>query len=372
MTPSVNQNVPPPPGNMPRNRQTYIMLGLALLIVLAVVFSTPGAAPTPAPGVKTPLVSSPTKSEIEQYGKQLQAEEARLQRAQAEAARTRAAFDQQVASAPPAPGMAPVQNDGRAMYQTFPAESSKSTFEHEKERREYASLFASNVALSYPASPIPPAPGAQETQSATAPMPLAKPQANSPTYVLFEGSIIETALTNRLSGSFNGPVNCQVTTNVWSRDHQHLLIPQGTRILGESQWVTDRDQDRLAITFHRMIMPDGYAVDLDRLLGLDQQGATAVSDLVNHHYLSTFGTSMLLAVISGFSISGTGAGYSATGVDAYRQGVASQTSQSSSRILDRQLSRLPTITIREGQRIKIYVSKDLHLPDVKDHGKEVL
>ena len=77
-------------------------------------------------------------------------------------------------------------------------------------------------------------------------------------------------------------------------------------------------------------------------------------------------------MISGFSISGTGAGYSATGVDAYRQGVASQTSQSSSRILDRQLSRLPTITIREGQRIKVYVSKDLHLPDVEDHGKEAL
>ena len=45
MTPSVNQNVPPPPGNMPRNRQTYIMLGIAAVIVIAVVFSTPGTSP---------------------------------------------------------------------------------------------------------------------------------------------------------------------------------------------------------------------------------------------------------------------------------------------------------------------------------------
>jgi type IV secretion system protein VirB10 len=121
-----------------------------------------------------------------------------------------------------------------------------------------------------------------------------------------------------------------------------------------------------------MIMPDGYSVDLDQLAGLDQQGAAAVSDQVNHHYLSTFGTSILLGVISGFAISGTSAGYSASGVDAYRQGIASQMSQSSTRILDRQLSRLPTITIREGQRINVYVSKDLYLPDVKEHGKEVL
>jgi type IV secretion system protein VirB10 len=119
-----------------------------------------------------------------------------------------------------------------------------------------------------------------------------------------------------------------------------------------------------------MIMPDGYSVDLDQLLGLDQQGAAAVSDQVNHHYLSAFGTSIMLGVISGFAISGTASGYSATGVDAYRQGVAGQTSQSSARILDRQLSRLPTIMIREGQRIKVYVSKDISLPDVNDHGKE--
>jgi type IV secretion system protein VirB10 len=49
-------------------------------------------------------------------------------------------------------------------------------------------------------------------------------------------------------------------------------------------------------------------------------------------------------------------------VDAYRQGVASQMSQSSARILDRRLSRLPTITIREGHRVKVYLTSDLELP----------
>src|SRR5690349_16955843 len=100
MTPSVNQNAVPPPGNMPRNRQTYILLGIALLIVAAVVFTTPGAAPPGAAVPKPAAVNSPTQREIEQYGKQLQAEEARLRRAQAEADRARNAFEQQVGSAP--------------------------------------------------------------------------------------------------------------------------------------------------------------------------------------------------------------------------------------------------------------------------------
>ena len=158
MTPSVNQNTAPPPGNLPRNRQTYILLGVAVLIVAAVVFSTPGASPPGTAVPKQAAVSSPTKSEIEQYGKQLQAEEARLRRAQAEADRARSAFEQQVGSAPPMPGMA--ANDARPVSQ--PAESAKSTFEQEKERREYTSLFASNVALSLPAHSSA-APGAQET-----------------------------------------------------------------------------------------------------------------------------------------------------------------------------------------------------------------
>src|SRR5690349_17829528 len=98
MTPTVNQNVTPPTGNMPRNKQTYLLLGVALVIVITVVFSPSGAAPPAAAGFKPPVVTSPTKSEIEQYGKQLKIEEARLQRAQAEADRARSEFQQQVGS----------------------------------------------------------------------------------------------------------------------------------------------------------------------------------------------------------------------------------------------------------------------------------
>ena len=243
MTPTVNRNVTPPTGNMPRNRQTYLLLGAALLIVVAVVFSPSGAAPPAAAGLKPPAVTSPTKSEIEQYGKQLKIEEARLQRAQADADRARTEFQQQVGSPSMTTGVAPAE-EVRAAYP--PAEPTKSAFEQEKERREYSSLFASNVALSLPASSLPRAPGAQETLA------VKKPEAEAPaggpapgnvlpkpkTYPVFEGTIVETALTNRLNGSFSGPVNCQVTADVWSRDHQHLLIPKGSRILGEAQRVS--------------------------------------------------------------------------------------------------------------------------------------
>jgi hypothetical protein len=59
-------------------------------------------------------------------------------------------------------------------------------------------------------------------------------------------------------------------------DGQQLLIPQGSRILGEAKRVTAFGQERLAVLFHRVIMPDGYSVSLDQFKGLNQVGETGL------------------------------------------------------------------------------------------------
>jgi type IV secretion system protein VirB10 len=55
------------------------------------------------------------------------------------------------------------------------------------------------------------------------------------TYVLFEGTVLETVLINRLDGQFSGPVECLLANDIYSHDRQHLLIPAGTKILGETK-----------------------------------------------------------------------------------------------------------------------------------------
>jgi type IV secretory pathway VirB10-like protein len=178
---------------------------------------------------------------------------------------------------------------------------------------------------------------------------------------------LETVLTNRLDGSFSGPVNAMVTTAVYSHDHQRLLIPQGTRMLGEVQRVTTFGQQRLAVTFHRLIMPDGYSMNLDKFQGLSGVGETGLRDQVNRHYLQTFGVSLAVGAIAGIAQAQSRYGYDVSGEDAYRQGVASSLSQSSMRILDRYLNVLPTFTIREGHRIKVYLTNDVSLPEYEEH-----
>ena len=175
-----------------------------------------------------------------------------------------------------------------------------------------------------------------------------------------EGTLIETALTNRLDGTFRGPVNVLVTVPVFAG--RVLLVPAGSRLLGESNPVTALGQRRLAVVFHRLLYPTGESIDLDAFPGLDQAGDLGLTDLVDGHYGRIFGTSIALGLLGGLTQAHTSAGFDVPAEDRYRQGVASSVGQSGTRILDRFLNILPTITIREGHRIKVYLTRDLDLP----------
>jgi type IV secretion system protein TrbI len=186
-------------------------------------------------------------------------------------------------------------------------------------------------------------------------------------YVLFEGTIIPTVLMNRLNGSFTGPVNCLVTENVYSHDRQHVLIPAGSKVLGEARQVNAFGQQRLAVLFHRLIMPDGYSVSLDQFKGLDQEGATALRDKVNNHYLKIFGASLAVGILGGISEVGTGSILTESYLDQMRLGFGESMGMTGEEIVSRFLNLMPTITIREGTRVEIYLSNDLLLPDYGQH-----
>ncbi|HKW17585.1 MAG TPA: TrbI/VirB10 family protein [Terriglobales bacterium] len=199
-------------------------------------------------------------------------------------------------------------------------------------------------------------------------VPAASDSDSSKKYLLFEGTILETVLINRLDGSFSGSVECLVANDVYSHDRQHLLIPAGSKVLGAATKVDTFGQSRLAVTFHRLIMPDGYSISLDRFTGLDQQGATALKDKVNNHYAKIFGASLALGVLGGISEANTGTLLNATEADRVREGLGSGLGNAGEEVLDRFLNILPTVTIREGARVKVYLSGDLLLPDYHDHN----
>ena len=403
--PTVQDKAPKPPGLLPKNVQSWLLAGLAVLMVL-IMWLTGKKLPAPAkalpaaPAVLPPLEVNEAKIvELQKRIEELQREQVIAQNALAQQSR------------PPMLG-----SEQQPVPSAYPnsTERPDDAIEAERKKRNYLALFASNVALSYrrgqplslqareengnasssatdasaaqfaellkPLSPpvLPTtaaaAPKASEEQTkkedirspiATSAGPPAT--AMGKTYVLFEGTVLETALINRLDGQLAGPVECLLTTDVYSHDRQHLLIPAGTKLLGETRKVEAFGQTRLAVLFHRLVMPDGFSASLDRFQGLNQIGDAGLRDQVNNHYLRIFGVSLAIGAIGAVAEGGASGALTASGADLMRQGFAQSTSQSSAQILDKFLNVLPTITIREGHRVKVYLSGDLALPDYANH-----
>jgi type IV secretory pathway VirB10-like protein len=405
--PTIQDKVPKPPGLLPKHVQSWLLVSIAVLMVL-IMWLTGGKKPATAsravplsPSVQAPLEVNEAKIlDLQNRIQELQREQALAQNALAQQARPLAGDPGQQAFSTAAPGGAV-------------PERAEDSIQEERKKRGYLSLFASNVALSYrktaptsrstedepnataaaepnpsqlaellkplPSPAVTPNPAPSQKDSAAdsdRKEELHKPvivpggapaTAAGKTYVLFEGTVLETVLINRLDGQFSAPAECLVTKDIYSHDRQHLLIPAGSKVLGEARKVESFGQSRLAVSFHRLLMPDGFSVSLDRFQGLNQIGDAGLRDQVNNHYLRIFGVSLAIGAIGAVAESGTSGVLTASGSDLMRQGFAQSTAQSSAQILDKFLNVLPTITIREGHRVKVYLSGDLALPDYANH-----
>ena len=180
-----------------------------------------------------------------------------------------------------------------------------------------------------------------------------------------EGTLIDAVLTNRLDGSSVAPVNCMVTNPVYSREGQHVLIPAGARLLGETKAVQSLGESRLAVSFHRLVMPDGSSYPLDNFVGANQLGDSGLRDQVDHHYRSTFGISSAVGLISGLSQYVGTLGLNRGNGDrtlVIAGSTTDATSQATLQVMNRFLNRMPTVTIREGHRVKVFLTGDLELP----------
>ena len=114
-----------------------------------------------------------------------------------------------------------------------------------------------------------------------------------------------------------------------------------------------------AVGFHRLIFPDGRWVSLE-FRGLNQIGEGALKDQVTRHYFSMFASVGAVGIISGLTLRGSNP-YGG-GVDGFRAGAGQGLAQGATTILDRFLNRLPTITIRAGHRLRIWLTSDVLVP----------
>ena len=176
---------------------------------------------------------------------------------------------------------------------------------------------------------------------------------------VYEGSFVEAVLVTQLSGDFPSPVLAHVAVPFYSADRQTVLIPRGSRFIGTVQPVRNQNQSRLAVGFHRLVFPDGRWTAL-RFQGLNQIGEGALKDQVDRHYLSTFLAAGGVGLLSG--LAHAGANPYQNQLQTAQVGAGQSFAETGTRIMDRFLNRLPTITIRAGHRLRVWFTADLLIP----------
>jgi type IV secretion system protein VirB10 len=355
-----------------RHVQSWIMVGLALLI-LGIILVTGQTTPAPVSLPSVAPRSTPVGPErVKSYQDRLAEQELRLREEQARAALPTPAMGPPTVMAEP-PLVKPVPTEiGEAKPredQSLLADNVAFTRRDDRARGQ-VSVTPANAAPPFasPADKVSAADAATsrnlDRSSASVPaaadVPMAETRAIPET--LHEGAVIETVLLNRLDGTFEGPVQCLVTSPVFTRDRRAILIPAGSRVLGSAAPVRTWGEARLAVRFHRLLLPDGRAVALENAAGLNEIGETGLKDVVNRHYWQVFGASMAIGAIAGLAQVGAHGGLDQDAWDASRQSAGSSLATSTARVLDRYLNVLPTITIREGHRVLVVLTHDLSLP----------
>ena len=185
-------------------------------------------------------------------------------------------------------------------------------------------------------------------------------------YRVFEGTVFEGVVTNHVDGGFNGPLIVMLTTDYYSHDHQQLLLPQGTRLIGNVQSVGSSQQRKLFVVFNRAVCPDGFSVDLNKYTGLDPLGTTGLATNVNNHMLSSFAAAAAIGGLGGLAQIGNN-GNVLTADTQIRNGISAQTAMEGEQILNHFLNRLPVITVKEGSRARVYINQDILIPSYAEH-----
>ena len=178
-------------------------------------------------------------------------------------------------------------------------------------------------------------------------------------FTLMAGSIIPGSLVTGLDSDLPGFVIGQVTENVYDTvTGRHLLVPQGTKMIGKYDSVVAFGQKRALVIWQRLIRPDGSSLVIDNLPATDEGGYAGLEDKVDYHTWSLL-KGIALATLLGVGTEVSIGNSENDIISAIRQSAQENTSQAGQQFVQRQLDVQPTLNVRPGWPLRIIVHKDL-------------
>lgn len=179
--------------------------------------------------------------------------------------------------------------------------------------------------------------------------------------MIAEGNFIHAILEPATNSDLPGYLRASVSEPVYSEDGTQVLVPRGSRLIGQYKSGMLQGQSRIFVVWTRLITPSGVSVQLGSP-GVDSLGVAGMgADEIDRHFWQRFGTASLLSLI--------GAGAANVGVDnnaqdnstsSYRSAIASSFAQSADQSLQQESMIAPTLKTYQGKPIMVFVARDLN------------
>lgn len=187
--------------------------------------------------------------------------------------------------------------------------------------------------------------------------------------IIAEGSLIHAVLESTSNSDLPGYLRASVSVPVYSEDGSQMLIPRGSRLIGQYKSGMSQGQSRIFVVWTRLITPEGISVQLGSP-GVDSLGMAGMeADEINRHFWERFGTASLLSLI--------GAGAANVGVNgeeqnpaaSYREALAGSFAQSADQSLQDDSRIAPTLKTYQGKPIMVFVAKDINFQNAVKQTK---
>jgi len=192
-------------------------------------------------------------------------------------------------------------------------------------------------------------------------------------YIVAEGHLIHAILESATDSDLPGFLRAIVSQAVYSEDGSQVLIPSGSRLIGQYKSGMIEGQARIFIVWTRLIVSGGISVQLGSS-GVDSLGVAGIgADEINRHFWQRFGTASLLSMIgAGAANVGVSGGSQDNSAADYRSAVANSFAQSASQSVQHDSMIAPTLKTYQGKPIMIFVARDLNFQGAMKKSKSKL
>lgn len=174
-----------------------------------------------------------------------------------------------------------------------------------------------------------------------------------------QGKLIDAELETAINTDLPGQIRAIVSTPLYAEQGREPLVPPGSRLNGVYSSALRKGQVRVFAVWNRLIRPDGVEITLDSA-ATDALGRAGLAGETDHHFGQVFGMSVLLSIIgAGTGTAGVSNDARYNSAAAYRQEIQQSFARTADRVLEPYANIPPTISVPQGERIKVFLNRDL-------------